>query len=149
MIPVIVSKKVAEWGVVGTAIRLAILLAVLYLLTSIAWLSVSKWYYKNKAEKQTAVITEQKLDIGELKENAKQSDRADTIQAETIEKQDAATIEIHAANTKATEVIHERIKIQPVVVPVPDDPIVRAVADEAYQRAIAARNKVRGTQAER
>lgn len=149
MIPIWASKKVAEWGVVGTAIRLAIPLAVLYLLTSIAWLSVSKWYYKSKAEKQAGVITEQKLDIGELKENAKQSDRADIIQADTIEKQDAATIETHAAGIKATEVIHERIKIQPAVVPMPDDPIVRAVADKAYQRALAARNQVRGTQTKR
>lgn len=134
-------ELIAKFGLLRVIGYGLALVAILYLT---AWPRITSWWHENKADRLEQQ-RDQARGVARIKtREAEQTGRSSTIASNTTAAQDAAAIKIQADTGRATEVIRERIREVPVVVPVPDDPVVRLAAEQAFARAVAAQDRLQG-----
>lgn len=141
--PPFIVALIARFGAKTVGIACALLLAALLFGGWRLWESVEDWWQNRQLDK----VTEQRdRAVGErdvARADRAQLERATDNTAATTAAQDAHLAETRADAATAAEVIDERIREVPVVVPVPDDPVVRQHAAAAVARARAADGRLR------
>lgn len=138
---------IAKYGVFKLACAAFVMLIVLFYASVLGIAKFKGWYYEKKSDRLEVKVETLKGEVKVARKDEAQVTKASEITADTVEAQDKHAAETSAATKTDIEVIHERIQIQPVVVPVPDDPIVRAAASKAAERAQAAEDRLSGTPA--
>lgn len=135
-------KAVERWGVVRVTGAIAVGLVVVFFVSLLGFTKIKAAYYEHKAEHVTEQRDQARVERDVARKDEAQVERSSTISTATVAAQDAHATATRAATTHAVEAIHERIREVPVVVPVPDDPVVRASVDEAIRRAQAAADRL-------
>lgn len=138
-----------RFGLLGTIVIGALLAAVLYLLLALAWSHLFGWWHARSNANLKADLGAAKAEIVVARHDEAQATHSAAITVATVAAQDKHLAETRAATTQTTEVIHERIRQVPVVVPVPSDPLVLLVVAKARERAQAAADRLSGTQGRR
>lgn len=139
-----ISSLVARFGLLRVVGAGVLLLAVLWFAGVLGWSKAKAWYYEGKSDRLAVKLETSRAETKVARKDEKQVERAGEITADTIAAQDTRAAATEAATTQTVEVIRERIKNVPVVVPVADDPIVRDAVAEARKRAEAAQDRLRG-----
>lgn len=139
------ANLVARFGllrVIGAGLLLVLMLS---LAGKLGWTSVKAWYYEGKADHMEVQRDTARAETKVARKDEAQTARAAETTATTVAAQDQHAAQISEATSHATEVIDERIRQAPPAAVVPDDPVVRREADQAYLRAQAAEDRLRGT----
>lgn len=139
------EAAVLRWGAPKVTAAIAIVLVSLFVGGLFGFAKVKAWYYQHQDAKHVSQRDQAREETKIARQDEAQVTRSSAIGTATVAAQDAHGSAQRTAAAAATEVIHERIRKVPVVVPVPDDPVVRASVDEALRRAQAAADRVRGT----
>jgi len=138
------ASLIAKHGLIRVIGAGVLLLAVLWFAGVLGLTKFKAWYYEGKADRLAVKLETSRAETKVARKDEKQVERAGEITADTIAAQDNRAAATEAATTKTVEVIRERIKIQPVVIPAPDDPIVRDAVAQARKRAETAQDRLRG-----
>jgi hypothetical protein len=133
-----------RFGLFASLIMAALLLLVLYLALSLAWSHLFGWWHARSNANLKADLHEAKAEIAVARHDEAQVVFSSKVTTATVAAQDKHASDQRAATAQIVEVIHERIVQKPVVVPVSDDPVVRAAANQARARAQAAVDRLQG-----
>lgn len=135
---------IAKYGYFKLACIAFVILLVLFYGSILGIAKFKGWYYEGKSERLEAKLETSKAETKVARKDEAQVTKAAEITGDTVKAQDQHAAENRAATQTTVEVIHERIKTVPVVVPVPDDPIVRDAVEQARARAQAAADRLQG-----
>jgi hypothetical protein len=135
---------IAKYGVFKLACIAGVMLLVFFYGSILGIAKFRGWYYEHKADRLEAKLDTAKAEIKVARKDEAQVIKASEITAKTVDAQDNHAADNRAATNNIVEVIHERIKTVPVVVPVPDDPIVRDSVEQARIRAQASTDRLQG-----
>jgi FtsZ-interacting cell division protein ZipA len=138
------ESLILRFGVAKVTAAIGVLLIAIFLSGLFGFAKFKAWYYHHQDVKHVAQRDQARAERDIARKDEAQVERSSTISASTVAAQDQHAGAQRAATTQSSEVIRERIRQVPVVVPVPDDPVVRAAANEAVARAQAAADRVRG-----
>lgn len=139
---------IAKYGFFKLACFAVVILFMLFYGSILGIAKFKGWYYQGKSERQSVKIETLKTEVKVARKDEAQVTKASEITADTVKAQDQHAAENRAATQNTVEVIHERIKTVPVVIAVPDDPVVRHAVEQARARAQAASNRLQGKASE-
>ena len=137
---------IERYGLPHVAGVVAVLLIVLYYASTLGLAKAKAWYYERKVERVTDQRDKAMGERDVARKDEVQVTRSAGITATTVAAQDQHATAQRDATKNNVEDIRERILKVPVVVLVPDDPVVRQRVQEAVVRAQAAQARLRGTQ---
>lgn len=137
--------SIETWAAKNALVLGLIAAAVLAIGGILGFAKFKAWYYQGKSERLEAKLEVSQAETKVARQDEAQGARSATAAATTVAAQDTHADAHRAGTTQATEVIRERIREVPVVVPAADDLLVRAEVDKARARAQAAQDRVRGT----
>lgn len=142
-----IDRLILRYGL-PTVLTAAVVAAALAIIGGkIAWKNIVIAWQANKIEKIEAQRDYAKAETKVAKADLEQTESAVEITDQARANTDAWLAFTAKQTANAGEVIHERIREVPVLVPVPSDPAVMRVVAEAHARATAAAHRLPGTQA--